>query len=56
MMVLRVLPHPHPSSPIKGEAPLHPFCSIQSQKPAGFSPLMGEVRWGCSGQSENADV
>ncbi|GEM_PF-1973117 len=56
MMVLRVLPHPHPSSPIKGEVSLHSFCSIQSRKPAGSSPLMREVRWGCWWQLENADV
>jgi hypothetical protein len=38
--------HPLPTSPIKGEVSLHSFSSIQSQPPAGTSPLMGEVRWG----------
>ncbi len=40
--------HPLPASPIKGEVSLHSLCSIQSQPPAGTSPLMGEARrgWG----------
>jgi hypothetical protein len=40
--------HPLPTSPIKGEVPLHSFGSIQSQPPADTSPLMGEARrgWG----------
>lgn len=54
-MIFSPLP-PLPTSPIKGEVSLHSFYSIQSQSPAGTSPLMGEARRGWGTHAENSNV
>lgn len=54
--MMRLGSHPLPTSPIKGEVPLHSFCLIQSQSPAGTSPSMGEARRGWGLPTENSNV
>ena len=56
MMGLSVGLHPLPTSPIKGEVPLHSFGTTLPQPPAGTSPLMGEARRGWSGTNRFHEV
>jgi hypothetical protein len=50
------LSHPLPSSPIKGEVPLHSRGTIQSRPPHGPSPIKGEARWGWGNTHHTIDI